>query len=271
MNLLDPNYFIFRLPLYDSVTIQPDMVSEFIYLMNFTDQVEEFSLKLKENTSYKVKQLPHSIHSNRSIMISYVGLREIKLQCVRTREDAIVYFKIEEESKIDNQIIYKVTKIGQTPSIADIEIAKIKEYSSVLNNDKLNEFSKAIGLVTHGVGIGSYVYLRRIFESLIEEAHEKIRNRDKWNEDQFQKSRINEKIEMLQEFLPDFLVDNRAIYGILSKGIHSLTEEECLENFEIVKDVIELILDEKLEQVKKAKKIAGAQNRLQELTKKLNS
>jgi hypothetical protein len=38
--------------------------------------------------------------------------------------------------------------------------------------DAYREFGKAVGLGAHGVGIGAVVYLRRIIESLIEEAHQ---------------------------------------------------------------------------------------------------
>jgi hypothetical protein len=36
---------------------------------------------------------------------------------------------------------------------------------------RYKKFTKGLGLAAHGVGIGSFVYLRRIFENLIEEAH----------------------------------------------------------------------------------------------------
>lgn len=66
---------------------------------------------------------------------------------------------------------------------------------------------------------------------------------------------MDEKIEILSEFLPDFLVEHKHLYGILSKGVHELSEEECLENFDIVKTGIELILDEVIEKKKKLEKI----------------
>jgi hypothetical protein len=56
--------------------------------------------------------------------------------------------------------------------------------------------------------------------------------------------------------LPEFLVKNSAIYGILSKGIHELSEQDCLEIFPAVKLGIELILDDKIklqEQIEKEK------------------
>lgn len=66
---------------------------------------------------------------------------------------------------------------------------------------------------------------------------------------------MEEKITCLSEFLPEFLVEHKHLYGILSKGVHELSEEECLGSFDIVKTGIELILDEVIEKKKKLEKI----------------
>ncbi|MGE7129177.1 hypothetical protein [Lysinibacillus xylanilyticus] len=147
----------------------------------------------------------------------------------------------------------KLIKTGQYPSMADIEIPGIQKYKSLLKRD-YNDFSKAIGLHAHGVGAGSFVYLRRIFENLIEEIHQEYLQSDQWDDDKYQRSRMDDKIRLLQDRLPDILVENRAIYGIMSKGIHELTESECLGLFPDVKLGIELILDEKLHQLNKQTK-----------------
>lgn len=118
----------------------------------------------------------------------------------------------------------------------------------------LKEFTKAIGLAANGVGIGSFVYLRRIFENLIEEAHTKAKVRPGWDEEFYNKQRMSERIELLKDYLPEFLVENKSLYSILSVGIHSLEEDECLAHFEHVKLAIELILDEKVEKYKKRRK-----------------
>lgn len=64
----------------------------------------------------------------------------------------------------------------------------------------------------------------------------------------------SEKIEKLQDKLLCFLVDNNILYGILSKGIHELTEKECLLYFDYVKQAIEVMLDENIEMIEKNKK-----------------
>lgn len=74
---------------------------------------------------------------------------------------------------------------------------------------------------------------------------------------------------MLSGFLPDFLVENHTIYGILSKGIHELSEEECLKYFTILRESIEMILDEKLEVRQKELKKASIKQTLSQITGQL--
>jgi len=70
--------------------------------------------------------------------------------------------------------------------------------------------------------------------------------------------------------LPSFLVENRGLYSILSKGIHSLSEEECLRYFDTVRVGIELILDEKHEQLEKRKKLEKAKSAISDLRGKIS-
>ncbi|MHB8067090.1 MAG: short-chain dehydrogenase [Desulfobaccales bacterium] len=158
----------------------------------------------------------------------------------------------------------KIIKIGQYPSLADIAKTDIQKYRKVLK-DAFGELSRGIGLAAHGIGIGSFVYLRRIFETLIYEAYDNAKKEPAWIEDQYQISRMDEKIILLKNHLPPFLVENRAIYAILSKGVHELSEQECLSAFPIVKLGIEMILDEKIREQKRQAKEAEAREAIAKL------
>ena len=164
-----------------------------------------------------------------------------------------------------------VTKIGQYPSSADLASYDIQKYSRLLGKERYREFSKAVGLNSHGVGIGSFVYLRRIFEHLVEESHLEQKTSIGWNETQYKDSRLGKKISMLKDALPSFLVDNISIYSILSKGIHELIEEECLKAFPLMKSSIELILDEKIMIAERAAKIQTAKSAISGLTQQLKN
>jgi len=158
-----------------------------------------------------------------------------------------------------------IQKIGQFPSLADLNSYDVKKYSKVLEKKYFQEFTKAIGLAAHGVGVGSFVYLRRIFEFLIEEAHQIAKSHLEWSEDLYCNARVNEKIGLLRIELPDFLVENTSMYSILSKGIHELSEQECLAAFPVMKLGIEMILDDKLAKREKEAKQAQATKAIQEL------
>jgi hypothetical protein len=149
-----------------------------------------------------------------------------------------------------------VCKIGQWPSVADLKTPGIKKYQKALDKERYRELSRAIGLRAHGVGIGAFVYLRRIFEDLIEEAHQNARSKAGWDENDFVRGRMDEKVLAVAGELPDVVVESRGIYAILSKGIHDLTEAECLTLFEPIEQAIEVILDAKLEAKEREEKRA---------------
>jgi len=162
-------------------------------------------------------------------------------------------------------------KIGQYPSLADLEATEIQKYRKVLSKEKYRELTRAIGLNASGVGVGAFVYLRRIFEDQLEDAKKVASNEPKWDEAQYESSRVDEKILILKKHLPEFLVSNRKIYGILSKGIHELSEDECKKYFNTVKLAIELILDEKLKKKEDEDKIKKVSIELENISSKLNA
>ena len=174
---------------------------------------------------------------------------------VCTRQGShMLYFLFLLDNEEDN-----LMKIGQYPSRAALEEPSIKKYRKTLGEEKYKEFHRAVGLVSHGVGIGSFVYLRRILEDLVEQAHDKAKKVPRWNEDDYQKSKFQEKILALEDYLPEFLVRNRNMYGIMSKGIHELSETECLGIFGALQAGIELILDAKIEEADRRKKETKAE------------
>ena len=137
-----------------------------------------------------------------------------------------------------------VRKVGQYPSLADISVEGVKEYTKVLQPIDRTEFHRAVGLAAHGVGIGAFVYLRRIFERLIDGRFADHKSAEGWTDETFASKRMNEKVSFLKAFLPKFLVDNSQIYSILSIGIHELEEQKCLTYFEVIKASIMEILEE---------------------------
>lgn len=164
----------------------------------------------------------------------------------------------------------QLTKIGQFPSLADLAISEMQEYRKALEQQDYFEFNRAIGLAAYGVGIGALVYLRRILERLVEKAHQKALKKGDIDKVAYDNARFAGRISMCAEFLPDLLTKNKNLYGVLSKDLHELSEDECCEHFPTLRTVIELILDEEIAARKKEGKIAQAQKNLGKITGAVN-
>ena len=158
----------------------------------------------------------------------------------------------------------KISKIGQTPSITNLNEPQIVRFRKTLGDDLYKEFNRAFGLYSHGVGVGSFVYLRRIIENfIIKPAYEQAKKQKDWNDEEYQRKRIQERIEILKPFLPEYLISNKGVYSIISKGIHELSEEECMEYFPVLHSCIEFVLAEFEAKIDTEKK-------KQELTKEIS-
>lgn len=260
---ITPDIFFLEVPLYEKVSFG-DADHEKIYdIIKFDEKVDCYCPKCNRTSTFKglqEKTHPYEIVRvlNNSIVSKWFD-KIFALNFTCTRNDAHLM-------QISVHLFHdSIMKIGQYPSIADLSIPDLRKYREVLSEEKFKEFIRGVGLVAHGVGVGAYVYLRRIFEELIEEAHVIAQGESSWDESQFQRSRMDEKIELLKSHLPSFLSDNKKLYSILSKGVHELTENECLEYFPTVKLGVELILDEKLEQKRRADKINHARKSINKL------
>ncbi len=242
------NEFFFNTPIYTSIPMEDEEVKKILYSENEFEGYNPWNKV--ESTFIVYSQTPENGYFK-----TYGGYARIEVKCKRS--DSIFRYFVLWNTK-EKTII----KIGQYPSIADFHISEIKQYKKLLSTEKLKEFTRAIGLAANGVGIGSFVYLRRIFEYLIEDAFTMCKSDGTVNEEDYKKSRMDQKIGLLSSHLPDFLVEYKSMYSILSKGIHELDEETCLIHFDSLRVGIEIILDEKLDELKKKEKIEQAKKKL---------
>lgn len=171
----------------------------------------------------------------------------VTLQCTRNTKHTLHFWFLVFEATIQ--------KVGQFPSLADLQEPGLRKYRRVLDPEKHRELVRGVRLSANGVGIGAFVYLRRVFEHLRDEAHRMARQRPDWDEDTYVSAQgVPAQIRLLKNELPQFLAEHPELYGILSKGIHNLSEEECLQFFPVVRAGIELILEQKLEDKRKKEK-----------------
>lgn len=246
--------FYFETPLYDAVNI--DDIDGNV----FKGVVDGFSYVNKRDTTYSI-----SSHSFGFYVAAYQNTRGVVLRDKRTDSNDLFFFLyLSDDEK-------QVVKIGQIPSLATIQFADVTDkYKDVLSKQDLFMLKRAIGLAAHGTGIGSYVYLRRILEDLIWETYRTNEARLGLSEEEFAPKRIKEKIQTLKRYLPSNMTKLTPLYGILSKGIHELSEEECLAYFDTMKLAIELILKQKIQQKQDADEEQETIKRLEEASTRLS-
>jgi hypothetical protein len=260
--------------LYNPLELKEEEIKE-IATIFFTNQMFQFDcycIECKKESTFKSYKRNPSIGFPSSYLVNHDYLIE-RLNSLDSAMELVFSCQRNENHKYS--FVFKITdskiiKIGQYPSAADLELHKIEKYRKILKDD-YRDFSKAIGLFSHGVGVGSFVYLRRIFENLIEEKRKESLHEPFWDDEEYQKSSMDEKIKLLEDKLPQILVENRKLYGILSKGIHELTEEECLSLFPNVQLAIELILDEKIYLLEQEKKIKSVKSFIAATVEKLRN
>ena len=135
------------------------------------------------------------------------------------------------------------TKVGQIPSMAALAFGEIKTIDRSLDENDRQELGKALGLHAHDTAIGAFVYLRRVFERMIGRAHERQAAAGHAI-DNFSALRMDERIAALKDELPDKVVQNSAVFAVLSVGIHELTEEQCTRYFPVLKAVLFQMLEQ---------------------------
>ncbi len=244
--------FCLTIPMYEEVKFDNDDGNPFFALEQFEGTLDFHCLGCGSHSVFTASK---NSYASRTGYSNYYF--RLVFHCSRNRmHQALFFFRAHEGT---------LQKIGQYPSLADLAMPDLRKYRTVLGDDRFRELNRAIGLTTHGVGAGAFVYLRRIFESLIEEAKEEAQKNADWDAEAFGRARMEEKISLLKDYLPNFLVQNRGLYGVLSVGVHTLSEQECLAAFPAVRVAIEFILDDLLEKHERDAKVKAAAKSLEAL------
>lgn len=249
--------FLFDTPIYTNVTIGDEDENEFkaLFYNTYSKDVEGYNPWRKAQSTFSLSRL---LTYNDREFYKNGGYGTVCLTCKRYHDEFIFYTYWAPSEKF-------IIKIGQFPTVADFHLGEVKQYKKVIAEEKLKELTRAIGLAANGIGIGSFVYLRRIFEHLIGEALSAAISAKTLTKEDLQGKRMDEKIDLLHAYLPSFLVDNKSMYSILSLGIHELDEQTCLAHFDTLRVGIEIILDEKLDEERKREKIEIAKQKLSAL------
>ena len=269
-SLPSPRDFFTRTPLYSPFTVNNLAdVWRLRWLLEFSGEYDAYCPRCRKDSTFE--GLETTEPAVRKAMFVELATEEkavitvpprlksevhrVSLRCKRKECRQRVYIRVqavnthtEQGALLHGVKYYTVHKIGQDPSIADIELPDVDKYRAVLTDEQQNEFYKAITSAANGYAIGAYVYLRRIFEGLVTTAHREALEDGSVDEAASNKAtRMHEKIGLLKHHLPDSLVENAGTYTILSLGIHELSEARCGKYYDLMYASIKLILDEQLE------------------------
>lgn len=264
--------FLVNEGLYDEIEITKDNISELADLIGGHVKIDVYCTKCGENRVFSCKSIPYYLYDDHNDEIKKFSLEDeiLSWQVNQNRgfhtegEDERTWTWTNNSIVTDTQLMVfnffcamdnthqldyivitsgnKMKKIGQYPSFADLSFPELKEYRKVISKEDMKELKRAIGLFAQGIGVGSFVYLRRIFEHILEMASQKMMEDGDFNKEEYDKAHVTEKITMLKDYLPKSMVDNKVFYGIVSKGIHELRENDCLDYFPVMKRFILLTL-----------------------------
>jgi len=250
---VNKHQFYFETPLYELIRIE-DLEKDY-----HLGDVDAYSVLNNIETTYKIT---YKYLGNDRPYLNNISCFE--LNCKRKSDDKLIFFAYEDDECI--------IKIGQIPSLTDLQFGELgKKYDKQLGREDLKLYKKAIGLAAHGVGAGSFVYLRRIFEKLILATFKDHSKDLNISELDFNKKYMADKVDILKDYLPSQLVSMRSIYSILSSGVHELIEEDCLAYFPALKLSIELILDQQIENDLKNNRDKATRDQIKAIANKIKS
>lgn len=172
----------------------------------------------------------------------------------------------------------QIFKTGQYPSW---DIAVSKDLEKIMG--EFSEYYKK-GLIceSQSYGIGANAYFRRIVEGIIDELLGQIpdlmsgEERTQYEKalEESRKTKITqEKIALVKDLLPPILIPERynplkTLHEVLSEGVHELTDEECLENAQIIRDTLTFLVNSILKRKKEQQEFSEGMKKLLEKKKK---
>lgn len=214
---------------------------------------QTFELSEIDNAHYSKAGHSWTQHSRLSAgaMISGRGLEptsikskthQITFQCAKCKTYSIhfyIAFKSSQRSvkgKSELIIETKVQKVGQLPPLESTVDVAIEKW---LSETDLDLYKKGLRSETHGFGIGSFSYFRRIVENNAQKILEGVSESTDSDDlklaisEALKKHTATDRLELVKDHAPaSFAVDGQNVftilYSALSSGIHGKSDEDCL-------------------------------------------
>ena len=167
--------------------------------------------------------------------------RWLEFRCARHQQHKVIFILNIEPIKAAHGVrpankelsFYSCVKIGQFPAHAELVAGRLRAVSKIAARIDAVELRRAAGLISNDVAIGAFVYLRRVFERIIEGAWKRAIESGQKLPDAT-KMRMAEKVTALKAHLPEVVTRHAKAYGILSQGLHELSEEQCAKVYPVL-------------------------------------
>lgn len=149
-----------------------------------------------------------------------------------------------------------VIKLSQFPSQYDVSRDELKKYqkNELIDKNVFDELYKAEICASSGFYVAAYTYMRRVYENMLSSVFTHNQEDIGTTEEEFKKMHSDKKLETIKEYLA---IDDEIylpLYGLLSAGIHAMSEEKCCEDYSLLKPILIDILAEQKAKKEKATK-----------------
>jgi hypothetical protein len=233
------NELLLQRGLYQGVDITTDVGAIVEEILREASNIafDAYCIGCKRETTFRVQSqqvATRSVGGRFSASVNPPKLIGVRAVCQRDWRAYTYIFAITDK---------RLTKIGQTPSMADIAHGELRGIDRALEDVDRQELGKALGLFSHDTALGAFVYLRRVFERMVDRAYQRQAAAGE-NIADSRTMRMNERIAALKNELPDAVVRNSGVFSVLSVGLHDLTEEQCAAHFPVVKAVLFQMLEQ---------------------------
>lgn len=212
---------------------------------NGLESLNMFKLTMEEDKIKYSDSAYFSTTSNELYLFSDMNLYIFKeFKCPSCEKRIVVIFDY------DGKSIKKIYQSYQNTLINENEMKRFKKLKLLDENDIL-VLSKANKCKTLGMSIASFVYLRKVFENMLDKIYNREKEKIKLEKTkvEFSSLPIKEKVSLLKAYLPTLLNEKSSnakygeLYKILSEGIHNLDEKTCDSLFDFLIELILLILE----------------------------
>lgn len=194
---------------------------------------------------YGIWDHAHNYNVNERVRGSVVGAIYRCTSCLQFQRHFLL--KVDPEGKY-------VMKVGQEPAW-DISIEKTLAKAL---GARVGYFKKGLINESQGYGIGAFSYYRRVVEEIIDELLSEIADLLADEEQQEYRTALEEvkktrvaqdKIKVVKDLLPPILRPaNRnplsILHGVLSEGLHGLSDEECIDRAAAIRQVLSFLISE---------------------------